>query len=450
MLHHRRKRMSKCGVINAIHTPKPDIYFRSQYPLPVVLPCTGHSIRHENAVEALANSTSTIVGRHPIFTPDMDVFGYELLFRNADHTARFTCGEQATARVLVSTLLDLGLDVVADSKNAFFNLTRETLLRGDLSCIPPDQSVLEILEDIEPDDEVLEAIQDLSSRGYRIALDDFVFSTKLIPLIELADIVKLELPQISKSELPDQIAQLRELGVKSLLAEKVETQDEFELCKELGCDLFQGFFFCRPQIVEKRRPKNNCISIIQLVAKLQEPSITIPQVTKVIQSDVNLSYRILRFINSARFGFAMNIDSIEHAAILLGLDRLRSIASMVLMASLDEGKPVELTKTAMLRARMCEQVARGLGYETPERFFTLGIFSLLDAILDSPMEEVVQQLPFSTEMKSALVNHVGRLGQVLKQVIELEGNQSPASILPSDTYAQALKWNASLSKLQSA
>lgn len=380
----------------------------------------------------------------------MEVFGYELLFRNTDHSARFTCGEQATARVLVSTLLDLGLDVVADSKYAFFNLTRETLLRGDLSCIPPDQSVLEILEDIEPDNEVLEAIQDLSNRGYRIALDDFVFSPKLIPLIELADIVKLELPQISKSELPEQIAQLRDLGVKSLLAEKVETQDEFELCKELGCDLFQGFFFCRPQIVEKRRPKNDCISIVQLVAKLQEPSITIPQVTKVIQSDVNLSYRILRFINSARFGFAMNIDSIEQAAVLLGLDRLRSIASMVLMASLDEGKPEELAKTAMLRARMCQQVAMNLRYENPERFFTLGIFSLLDAILDSPMEEVVEQLPFSAEMKSALVDHAGRLGQVLDQVIELEGNQSQTSCLPSDTYAQALRWNASLSQLQSA
>ena len=295
------------------------------------------------------------------------------------------------------------------------------MLDSDLSCLPSDRGgCCEIFEDIHPDEPVLAAVQRLASEGYTLALDDFVCCQELEPLVRLADIVKIEFPAISREALPMHVSRLRELGVQMILAEKLETHEEFEYCKQLGCDLFQGYFFCRPRILNQRKLPNSLGSVIRLVTQLQVPAITMEEVERVIQTDASLAFKILRYVNSVEANTNADIESIRHAAALLGLRRLRSIASMMLLASLDRDKPNELVETGMTRGRMCELLAIRGGYEAPERFFTIGLLSVLDAMLDLPMSDVVTQLPLTQEMNAALLTNQGQLGLVLRQVLDFE------------------------------
>ena len=393
-------------------------------------------------------SDTAFVGRQPIFSPELDVFGYELLFRSGQQNAAvITDGDRATADVLLNTFTDIGLETIAGSKRAFINLTRNLLLSRNLSCLPADRVVLEILEDIRPDDAVLAAVERLAEQGYTIALDDFVYSPDLEPLVGLADIVKIEFPAIPNEDLPDHIEKLRELGVRTILAEKVETQEEFELCKRLGCDLFQGYFFSRPQVVSQRKTHVNIGAVVRLVSELQNPDITVGEVEEVIQTDANLSFKLLRFVNSASAATSRKIDSLKQATTLMGIARLRSLASMMLLTSIDESKPQELINLAMIRGKMCELLAAESGKIRPDRFYTLGLLSVMDAMLDKPMAEVIPLLPLATDMNDALLDCSGDLGSILACVIAFEaGTVSPPDSLTAtqvqSAYQESLRWIA--------
>jgi EAL and modified HD-GYP domain-containing signal transduction protein len=393
-------------------------------------------------------SKTSFVGRQPIFSADLEVFGYELLFRSGNQNrAAITDGDRATADVLLNTFTDIGLDTIAGSKRAFINLTRNLLLSGNLSCLTADRVVLEILEDIHPDDAVLAAVERLAEQGYSIALDDFVYSPELEPLICLADIVKIEFPLIPKEDLSDHIKKLRDLGVRTILAEKLETQADFELCRGLGCDLFQGYFFSRPQVVSQRKTHVNIAAVIRLVAELQNPDITVDEIEEVIQTDPNLSFKLLRFVNSASVYTSRKIDSLKQATTLMGIARLRSLSSMMLLTSIDENKPQELTNLAMVRGKMCELLAANIGLVRPDRFYTLGLLSVMDAMLDKPMDDVIPLLPLATDMNNALLNRSGELGRILECVIEFEaGTVSPPDGLTAmqvrSAYQASLRWIA--------
>ncbi|QDV83445.1 EAL and HDOD domain-containing protein [Stieleria sp.] len=391
---------------------------------------------------------NAFVGRQPIFTPEVEVFAYELLFRSGEqNAAMITDGDRATANVLLNTFTDIGLDTIVGSKKAFINLTRNLLTSHNLSCMPPDRVVLEILEDIEPDEEVLSAIEKLVEEGYKIALDDFVYRPELEALIGTADIVKIEFPLIPKEDLADHISKLRALGVRTILAEKIETQEDFELCKSLGCDLFQGYFFCRPQVISQRKTQVNVASIVRLMSELQNPDITVGEVEGIIQTDANLSFKLLRFVNSANAATTRTIDSLKQATTLMGISRLRSLASMMLMTSIDEGKPQELIKLAMIRGKMCELLASESRATRPDRYYTLGLLSVMDALLDKPMDEVIPLLPLADDMNDALLNRAGELGHILQSVINFEaGEITPPISLSAEhltsAYQQALRWIA--------
>ncbi len=388
------------------------------------------------------------VGRQPIFTTEQSVFAYELLFRSGDQTAAvIEDGDQATASVLLGAFADIGLDPLVGGKRAFINLTRNLVLGRNLACLPPERVVLEILEDIGPDAEVIEALEELSDQGYMIALDDFVFHPDLQPLIELADVVKLEYPSVPANQLQQHVDHLRGSGVKTVLAEKIETRDEFQRCRDLGCDLFQGYFFCKPQVLSGRKVHSNVASLIRLVSELQSPEITTGRVEELIQTDPTLSYRLLRFVNSAGNATSRKIESLRQATTLMGIARLRSLASMLLLTSIDEKKPRELTNVAMIRAKMCETLAQLAGESRLDQYYTLGLFSVLDAMLDQPMAEVVELLPLAAEMNDALMGRGGPLGKVLDQVIKFEAGELP----PEDgesfqrtsyAYCEALCWMA--------
>lgn len=401
-------------------------------------------------------SNSIFVGRQPIYNREQKVIAYELLYRaGTGNFADIVDGDRATTEVIINSVLDIGLDSIVGKRTAFFNLTG-SFIRGD-HPLPLDnkQVVLEILEDTEPDAHVIAGMKQLAEKRYIIALDDFVFSEKFIPLLEIAHIVKLEVMNRPREELQEKVAQLKPFKVK-LLAEKVETHEEYELCKELGFDYFQGYFFCKPHIIEGRSLPANRLVILNLLAKLQDPEADIEELEQLIVQDVSLTYRLLRYINSAAFALGKEIESVHRALVLIGINTIKNWVSLLLLARIDD-KPKELMRTALIRARMCELLAEVHSHrDERDQYFTCGLFSVLDALMDHPMEELLVDLPLSDTVKSALLENTGELGAVLTEVLNYEKGawqKLADSGIPSseyrNCYLQAVMWaDTSMSSLQ--
>ena len=299
------------------------------------------------------------IGRQPIYDRDLSVYAYELLFRAApDNTARFSDGDQATSNVIVNTFMEIGLDNIVGQRLAFINLTRSFLVEQDNICLPRERVVLELLEHIEPDAEVIEGIKRLAAQGYAIALDDFVYHDALQPLVQLADIVKVDVMAQQRDEIRSQVHKLRQHPLK-LLAEKVETRDEFDFCRDLGFDYFQGYFFAQPQVLRGQRLPNNRLAILHLLSRLQDPNITPSELEELIVQDVTFSYRILRYVNSAAFSLARKIESVHQAVVILGQQTIKTWTTLLAMSQVDN-KPTELVITAMVRGKMAEALAKTL------------------------------------------------------------------------------------------
>ena len=386
------------------------------------------------------------VGRQPIYTQQLDVFTYELLFRRGEMPhAGVTDGNQATAQVLVNTFLELGLDTLVGAKRAFVNLTRDFLLQDYSLVFPTDRVVLEVLEDVAVDDDVLAALRNLSAQGYTIALDDFFYQEHLRPLVELADIIKIDVLASGRTTVAEQVELLRQYDVP-LLAEKVETQEDFTYYKTLGFEYFQGYFFCRPDVVKGQRSPTNRLVILELLAKLQRPGTTFRELEALISRDVSLSYKVLRAANTAIYTQARKVESIHQALRLVGLTAMTNIVSLFLLANIDD-KPHELLVTAMVRAKMCEQLARLMQQGNSATFFIVGLLSVLDAFMDRPMPDILPALPLADEIVTALLAHEGMLGATLHCVLAYEqGDWEAVSNLgcPRDllvkTYLEALMW----------
>jgi c-di-GMP phosphodiesterase len=386
------------------------------------------------------------VGRQPIYTQQLDVFAYELLFRRGEMPhAGVTDGNQATAQVLVNTFLELGLDTLVGAKRAFVNLTRDFLLQDYSLVFPTDRVVLEVLEDIAVDDDVLAALRNLSAQGYTIALDDFFYQEHLRPLVELADIIKIDVLASGRTTVAEQVELLRQYDVP-LLAEKVETQEDFTYYKTLGFEYFQGYFFCRPDVVKGQRSPTNRLVILELLAKLQRPGTTFRELEALISRDVSLSYKVLRAANAAIYTQARKVESIHQALRLVGLTAMTNIVSLFLLANIDD-KPHELLVTAMVRAKMCEQLARLMQQGNSATFFIVGLLSVLDAFMDRPMPDILPALPLADEIVAALLAHEGMLGATLHCVLAYEQGDweavhnlgCPRDLLVK-TYLEALMW----------
>jgi EAL and modified HD-GYP domain-containing signal transduction protein len=366
--------------------------------------------------------SNALVGRQPIYSRQLDVVAYELLFRSDDlDRATFTDGDRATARVILNAFMEIGLDQVVGDHRAFINFTRAFIVGEHCLALPKERVVVEVLEDVEPDEEVLAALKVLSDRGYTIAIDDFVYRDELKPFLQLADIIKLDLPAVDRATLRQHVRLLREFDV-DLLAEKVETQEDFQFCKEIGFDYFQGYFFCKPNTIAGTHNAVNRVATLRLLAKLQDPETKFDDLDKVIGQDPTLSYKLLRYVNSAIYSLSRKIESINEAIVFVGMQRIRTWSSIVMLASMED-KPRELIVTALVRARMCELIATALKQARPECYFTVGLFSVLDALFDRPMTEIVKSLPLSQEIASALIEHDGPMGGTLQCTLAYECGQ---------------------------
>jgi c-di-GMP phosphodiesterase len=390
------------------------------------------------------------VGRQPIFDRDLAVAGYELLYRSAPtaDAGIMPSGSAATARVLVDGMLGIGLDQLTDGRPAYLNLTREYLFRELPLPFAPRQVVLEILEDIELDAQALAAIASLRRDGFKIALDDV---SKWCPRIEaalpLVNIVKVDVMGCQPAELERLAARLKPLPVVAL-AEKVESWECFKRCEALGFELFQGYFFERPQVVSGARLGNNRLALLRTLAVLQDMDADFARVEEIIAADPGLGLKLLRLANSSLYGFKRSVDSLRNAVVLLGRETVRDWVTLILMNDA-LCKPQALTSLALQRAKFCQLLAMRTGASDVERqAFTVGLFSVLDALMDVPMEEVLANLALPESICEALLRQEGATGALLTLVMrqehgEVDGQRVPAELIEA-CWLEAMDWSTTV------
>jgi EAL and modified HD-GYP domain-containing signal transduction protein len=395
------------------------------------------------------NAQSTLLARQPIFDRKTRAVGYEVLFRYSGGTSLGVASpEHATAEVGVQALLDIGLDRLVGAKRAWINIPRGTLVGGLWEFFPPDRVVLELLETVEADAEVVEAVKRARSLGYSIALDDFVLGERTSELVPLADYVKLDVVAHDPEGLVRTLEQLRRPDL-ALLAEKVETHAVCARMRELGCDLFQGYYFARPKLVKGRRLPNNRLALLRVVASLQDEHAPLEKIEELVRADVGLSYRLLRYVNSAAIGMLAPIESLRHAIMTLGLEKVRACVTVLLLTALDQ-RPDELITVSLVRARYCQFLCKFHGLD-PHRGFLVGLFSSIDAFLDRDLSAIVKELGLADELVRALVAHEGDYGLVLEAAIacetaefeRVEGTRFLDGPL-HEAYLDALTWTAEI------
>ena len=356
------------------------------------------------------------VARQPIFDRDLEVVAYELLFRGtAPSSSPALDPEGATSRVLFNTFFELGADRVVGDRLAFVNLSREFLV-GELPfALDPTRVVLEVLEDVEPDAEVLAAVVSLRARGFHVALDDYTGDAMHAPFLDVVDLVKVDCMAVEPDALRPLVEDLRGRKLR-LLAEKIEQHEDLRHYRELGFDLFQGYFLMRPEVLRGQSMPARRLTLLRLLARLQGPDVDFEDLVELVGQDVSLAFRLLRYVNSAAYAFRRRIGNLREALVALGMERTRGIVSLLAISSIDD-KPSELVQCALIRARMCEQLAKRVDPANAGTHFTAGLLSVLDALTDTPMPTLVSQLYLSEDLAAALLDTGGgRVGEVLSVV----------------------------------
>lgn len=355
------------------------------------------------------------IARQPIFTRKKKIFGYELLFRTSMVNAFPDIdGETATSSLLSSTFLTIGIDNISGGHTVFINFTEDLLLRGTPTLLPKEKIMVEVLENVTASPEIIEACLDLKKKGYELALDDFVFAEKIIPLIQIAKIIKIDFRLTPPEELENLVSALRVYPCK-LLAEKVETYEEFQKALSLGFFYFQGYFFSKPEILKNKDISSSQLTIMQLICEVNRVEFDINTLDRIITQDVSISYKLLNYLNSAFFSRLQPLSSIRQAIAYLGERGTRLFVSLIATSHLAAHKPDELMKTSIIRARFLEHLGVELK-KTSGELFMLGLFSLIDAMLDNSMEYLIGQLPLTDHVCEALVKRSGPLFPYLRLV----------------------------------
>ncbi len=397
------------------------------------------------------------IGRQPIYDAQLELIGYELLFRSGqDNQAIINNPNAATSDVIVNACLEIGLNKLVGARLAYINITRDFIVRHEELLLPKNNVVLEVLEDIECDDEVLKGLKSLKDKGHTIALDDYVLSDKNRRFLDYADIIKLDIRDYDEKALT-QIVKLLKPHKALILAEKIEDKHEYEFCAKLGIDQFQGYFLSKPQIIQGKKIPNNKLNLLRLLASLQNPEVSISEQEKIISHDVALSYGLLRYINSPAFNLIKTIESIRQAIMLLGHQNVKKWATILSLGKLNEC-PTPLLLMSMIRARMCELIAEELNYQQKDACFTAGLFSSLDAIMNTDMEEILLHLPLSQKITLALLAQEGDIGAILKFSIAWEEDRWTNEQVPDidktrmqELYLDAIEFGEStLSELSQA
>jgi EAL and modified HD-GYP domain-containing signal transduction protein len=388
----------------------------------------------------------SFAARQPIYDRALDVHAYELLFRAGDvDLADAHDDEVATAGTVVATLADIGLDALVGGRSGFVNVTRDFVMGGLVTLLPAARVALELHHSDVIEPQLLAELKRLGELGYTIAVDDFVTHDDSLPVLEVAHYVKLDVQAHTRDQLAEQVAELAPHDVK-LIAAGIEDHHTFEFCKETGFDYFQGHVFCRPRTVAGHGIPSNRLAQMRMMAVLQDPDCELDDLERAISNDPGLSARLLRWINSAYFLLPRTVGSVREALMLLGVRNVRGWALLMTLAGIED-QPRELVRTAMTRAKMCELVAQALDRPDTGAHFTVGLFSVLDAFMNTSMLDVLSELPLSPEVSDALLERSGDLGEVLDWVLTYERGDfgcltpSPrADAVLRDAYVVALRF----------
>ena len=361
------------------------------------------------------------VGRQPIYDRDLDIYAYELMSRSSrtDSSAADPAdADKATSRVIINAFLEIGIDKLVGKNIAFIKLAERFLSTDEELPLPADNVILKIPGYINVDDKVVAGAKKLTSAGYRLAIDDYLQHPKLQPLAPMSYMIDLNIEALDRPSLQAHIKILKKLH-PILLADHVKTHDEYDFCRDLGIDYFQGYFLSRPRIIEGESLKANQMTVMNLLATLHNPETDTDTIDEVISKDVSLSYKILKLINSAFFSRSNKIESIHHAIVMLGRKQLCTWASMMAFTSMDD-KPAEQVRNAMIRAKNCELLASKADLKNLDSFFTVGMFSALDLLMDRSLEELISPLPLADNIVAALLNREGDLGDALNCALAQE------------------------------
>ncbi|MDD9196766.1 EAL domain-containing protein [Aliivibrio sp. S3MY1] len=359
------------------------------------------------------------IARQPILDIKKNTIGYELLFRDGPkNTFPAVEAEEATSRLLSDHFISAHCNATND-KLGFVNFPHQSLINLVPTLFNSNNLVVEILEDCIPNQELLAAVKTLSERGYKLALDDFEPHPDWTPFLPYINIIKFDIQATPILKAKLFIRHCKKYNI-SFLAEKVENYEEFELAKSVGFTYFQGYFFSKPEMLQQRSMRPNQLSTIQLYKEISAPIIDFEAVEKQLVKDVSLSYKLLRFVNLSSV-IDQPINSFKQALVYLGENKLRQFISLVAVAHATKNKPHSLYTLSIHRAKLCELIVNKTSIDLePSQAFLVGLFSLLEPLLDQPLDELLQRLPISTEIKLALTKRTGSLGMLLLAIESYE------------------------------
>ncbi len=376
------------------------------------------------------------------------VHGYELLFR-AGRTQAFSGDGVSATRTMLDNLVIFGADRLTGGTLMFVNCTQESLVNDLVLVLQPEQTVLELLETLAPTEELLAKCRKLKALGFRLALDDFVWKSEWRYFVELADYVKVDLSATTREERARLIRNLRGNPLR-LVAERVETEAELEQAKGEGFTLFQGYYFCRPVLIENRAIPANHLVHLEMLHAVHENPLNIGRISKLVKRDASLTYRLLRVVNSPLYGTRKEITSIQGALVMIGDDMFRRVATLAIAGEIGGNHPSELLRMAYLRGRFCELAAEAMGQDPTEQYL-LGILSLLPPMLRVPMEQIANTMPLRCAVRGALLGESNAERATLDWILHYEAGQwdgcdevahragLSASLLP-EIYKAALLW----------
>jgi EAL and modified HD-GYP domain-containing signal transduction protein len=398
---------------------------------------------------------SFYVARQAILNKNKELYAYELLFRDSlENIFPDINGNEATAKLIDGLEFNLGLHSLTEGSLAFINFTQDSLIQGYPLLLPSEQIVVEILETVKPGKKLLAACVDLKEKGYTIALDDYEHSPIWLHFFPYIDIIKLDYSITSESQFTKILATLVPFPHIKLLAEKIETYEDYHHAVNIGCEYFQGYFFSKPNVIKTVAFNPSQLSVIHLMAEANKAEPEITAIISIFEGDVHLSFKLLRYSQSSIFKRTVAIETIKQAVVVLGMQELKRFVSLLFSAQFSENKPQELTVMALVRARFCELVDQNVTPSDLESSgFLTGLLSLLDAMVDGDIKELMDKLPLSIEMKQAIVNRVGKFADILKlcelfenaewenidqhcQIVSIDSTQAAA------LFQQSMNWSS--------
>jgi len=386
------------------------------------------------------------IARQAILDKSLKVYGYELLARSDDRVnINNLPSDIATSRVLSEVFNQFGLGSIVEDRTAVIKLSKRSLLENIVDGLPKDKVLLEINDTFLDDDLIMEEIRLQKSQGAHFIYNNYTLTSHADKLLPYCDVVKIDVKNAEPIILEHLIQSLEPFGVKAL-ADKVETYESLEMCKQVGFKLFQGYFLNEPKILKSHGMETTKSNLLQLLRELNEPGITVNQLEEIISRDVTLSYKLMRYIESASVMAKKQVASIRNGIVYLGMEAIRNWASIIAISNTSD-KPVELVNQSLIRARMCQILAEHIDVDDPNSYFLAGLFSTLDALLDMPMDDIIKNMPVIDEVKNALLNTGGEINKILQQTLNYEkGNwlalqaEDLRGRDASDAYLKSVVW----------